>query len=349
MVGLYLTSLEPAAGKSAMCTGIGKRLLKDGKKVGFLKPVLVSAEPQSGEVVDQDAAFIKQVLALEEPVASLCVAALTPQTLEEALASRENGLGQKLRAAYEEVSRDRDVVVLEGISGQAQASAQIAKLLGAKAIIVTLYAGDSTTGEIAAAAQTLGDSLLGVIINAVPQNKIESVRTSMVPRLEESEVRVLGVLPQDRALFTLSVGEIAQRLQGKLLNSAEGSGELVENLMMGTMYVGSGIDYFDHKANKAVIIRGERPDMQLAALETSTKCLILSGNTPPTPSILNRAQEKGVPIVVAEPDTLSTAAIIEDALGKARFRQEKKVERLEEILAQHFDFQALYKELGLAG
>ena len=348
MVGLYLTSLEPAAGKSAMCTGIGKRLLKDGKKVGFLKPVLVTAEPPSGEVVDQDAAFIKQALELEEPVGSLCATALSPQSLEAALAGKEDSLGKKLQKAYEEVARNKDVVLLEGVSGHAQASAEIAKLLGAKTIMLAMYASDSAIGEIAAAAQALGDSLLGVIINAVPQGKMESVRASIVPRLEESKVKVLGVLPQDRALFTLSVGELAQHLQGELLNSAEGSEELVESLMLGAMYVGSGLDYFNSKDNKAAIIRGERHDMQLAALETSTKCLVLSGNTPPTPSILNRAQEKGVPVVVAESDTPSTVAIIEESLGKARFRQQKKVERLEDILDQHLDFQALYKELGLA-
>jgi len=38
---------------------------------------------------------------------------------------------------------------------------------------------------------------------------------------------------------------------------------------------------------------------------------------------------------------------IEDALGKARFNQEKKLVKLAEIIEQHLDIQAIYSGLGL--
>ena len=49
--------------------------------------------------------------------------------------------------------------------------------------------------------------------------------------------------------------------------------------------------------NKAVITGGDRADIQLAALETSTKCIVLTGDLYPNAIILARAQECGVPIV----------------------------------------------------
>jgi BioD-like phosphotransacetylase family protein len=55
----------------------------------------------------------------------------------------------------------------------------------------------------------------------------------------------------------------------------------------------------------------------------------------------------GVPIVVSKYDTLTTIEIVEGFFGKSRFQQEKKTQRFEELLAEHFDFTALYVTLGL--
>ena len=56
--------------------------------------------------------------------------------------------------------------------------------------------------------------------------------------------------------------------------------------------------YFRRKPNKAVITGGDRADIQLAALETSTRCLILTGNLYPSPAVLNRAEELCVPVLL---------------------------------------------------
>ena len=126
------------------------------------------------------------------------------------------------------------------------------------------------------------------------------------------------------------------------------SEELVENLMLGAMTVDTGPLYYDLKANKAVLLRSERSDMQLAALQTSTRCLVLSGNTSPIPDVLHRAEDKKIPIILARGDTTALVVSIEDALGKIRFHQEKKLPKLTEIMEQHFNFQAVYIGLGLA-
>ena len=146
----------------------------------------------------------------------------------------------------------------------------------------------------------------------------------------------------------MTTGELAEHLQGAILNSAEKSAELVENVMLGAMAVDPGPQYFGRKANKAVVVRGERNDMQLAVLETSTKCLILSGNVAPHRAVLYGAEVKGIPVILTKGDTIATVTGIEDALGKSKFNQEKKLPRLIEIMEQHFNLQALYKGLGLA-
>jgi BioD-like phosphotransacetylase family protein len=95
------------------------------------------------------------------------------------------------------------------------------------------------------------------------------------------------------------------------------------------------------------VIRGERPDMQLAALETSTKCLIVTNNIKPLPAVVSQAEEKHVPIILVKQDTNATIAGIEEVLAKASFRSPQKLNMFGEVLNRYFDFEALNSGLGL--
>jgi len=335
LVALYLISSERAVGKTTICAGVGKRLLRDGKKVGFFKPIIADTKNLPIEGTDSDAVFIKQIFALEEPVDRLCP-----------VISDQNNLVNSIKEAYAKVSPGKDVVIVEGISEQSQSSYRIVEALDARVIIVEGYSRDLPKAKNSY--KDFREYLLGVVLNKVPRSRLEYVRNELSTQFGEAGVNILGVLPEDRALFSLTVGELAEHIQGEILNSAEKSLELVENFMLGAMCVDPGPEYFGRKANKAVVVSGERPDMQLAALETSIRCLVLSGNTAPIPAVLYGAEDKSIPIISAKGDTIAIVASIEDALSKTRFNQEKKLSKLTEIVEQHFNFQALYQGLSLA-
>lgn len=351
MIALYITSMGKAVGKSVLCAGLGRKLKAEGKRVGFLKPVAILPEEASAEVGGKDAEFMKQVLALEEPVELLCPVVLSAEGLAAPGGGGEPPWLKKIEAAFAKVSRGKDVVLLEGVSGfkagteSARVAGQIVEALGARAMLLVRYQDDLEEDQIVAAAKALADHLLGVVINAVPQRRMESVKALLVPPLEQSGIKVLGVLPEDRVLFTVSVGELTEHLGGSILNCPERSNELVENLMVGAMSVDSALSYLTLKPNKAVITRGDRPDIQLAALETSTRCLVLTDNINPMPNVLNRALELEVPIVVVEADTTCTMEALEGVFDKARFHHEKKLERLGEILEQYFNLETLYQAI----
>jgi BioD-like phosphotransacetylase family protein len=56
---------------------------------------------------------------------------------------------------------------------------------------------------------------------------------------------------------------------------------VVENLTVGAMTAEAALRRMRKQRNKAVITGGDRTDIQLAALETSTSCLVLTGNLEP--------------------------------------------------------------------
>jgi hypothetical protein len=122
---------------------------------------------------------------------------------------------------------------------------------------------------------------------------------------------------------------------------------LVENLTVAAMNVEQAFKHFREIQNKAVIVGGDRPDIQLAALETSTKALILTGHAHPNPMIEAKAIEQGTAIILSPHDTLPTVEKVERFFGKTRFHQAEKVSRFEHLLNNTLDFSELYQKIGL--
>jgi len=340
LIALYVVSSEEGAGRTTIAAGVGKHLLGGNKKIGYFRPIIAEKKPEGSE---NDAAFMKQVLALPEPVDSLCP-----------LIRCEGVLGIKIRQAYAKASQGKDVVIVEGMCGQSpddslsETAYEIAEALQAKVIAVEGFANESSMPKFLNSYKGFGENLLGMVLNKVPRSRLKRGCEEITDKFTEAELRILGVLPEDRILFTLTIGELADSVQGEILNNAEKSTELVENIMVGAMVVDSGLDYFGRKANKAVVVRDDRPDMQMATLETSTRCLVISGSTAPIDYVRYKAEDKGVPIVLTKNDTNTIVKNIEDALDKGRFNQEKKLVKLAEILEQNLDFPAIYSGLGLA-
>lgn len=306
----YIVSAEEAAGKTAICAGLAKYLTGEGKKVGYLKP------PASGtDGADTDVTFIRAVLGLPD-------------------------------AAAPDIIKGNDIVLVEGMicpnaaDSISQATYGAVKEMTAKVIAVEVYTGQAS--PFIDSYKGFGDSLLGVIINKVPTSRLKPAEEKAGTDFTAAGINVLGLLPEDRRLLAMTVGELAESIRGKILNNAEKSAELVENYMLGAMVVDSGLDYFGRKDRKAAIIRQDRPDMQLAALETSTSCLVLSGNgEAPNYNVLQKAEARGIPVIATSAATDDIVATIEDALGKARFNQEQKILALAEMVKQNLDLKAL--------
>jgi BioD-like phosphotransacetylase family protein len=356
MAALYIASTETFSGKSALCVGLAKRLRRDGYRIGYMKPLSTGMRLAAG-LVDEDAEFFKQTFDLPDSLEDMVPIGLALGDVEEIVRGTfEDDFVARLQSAYERVADGRDVVVLEGGCNLREGSllgltiVQVADLLGARELVVIKYNSDlQVLDDALMVRERLGDSLIGVVLNAIPRQRMPFIQEVAKSALEERGVPILAVLPQERLLLSISVGELAEFLSGRILCGADKTDELVEHLMVGAMSVDSALTYFRRKPNKAVITGGDRPDIQLAALETSTKCLILTGNLQPSPIILGRAEEVGVPMILVRQDTLTAVEVIERFFGKTRFHLDRKVERFEEMLEDRFNFEQLYAALDLKG
>jgi BioD-like phosphotransacetylase family protein len=224
MTALYIASWTEVAGKTALCAGIGRHLQSRGKKVGYLKPVALAETD-----IDKDTQFLKQTLGLKESVEALCPLRLTRQDILAELKSAS--LSSKVKQAYSEVVADKDIVLLEGLGGLdtdteiAEASYQIVEALDGHVVIVIAHSYELDWKKVASSAKRFAQHSLGIVINQVPQSKLESIRTDMISLFANEGIKVLGVLPEERLLLGVTIAELAEHLQASLLCCPEASSE----------------------------------------------------------------------------------------------------------------------------
>ncbi|NIM95169.1 MAG: AAA family ATPase [Anaerolineales bacterium] len=356
MNAIYITSTEPYSGKSALCLALGKNLQEKDLKVGYLKPMSTQAwRTPSGQLTDEDAAFVKSVLGLEDDLADLSPVIITSTTLRRQLKGvGEEDLLEKITNASVRVSEGKDVLIVEGGASLREgyvmglSNLRLAEALGAPALVVNRYRGEMETVDDALAANfRLGDKCMGVIINHVPVEAGEYIDEYAEPFLKAQGIPVLGTLPSKPRLSALSVGELVILLEAEVLTEQIDPDALVETFTVGAMTVDAALSRFRRQRNKAVITGGDRADIQFAALETSTVALILTGNLHPSPVVINQAENLGVPILLVPENTMETVEIIERAYGKTRLGQPEKLEMFMQLIEENVDLEEIYRVLGI--
>jgi len=351
MATLYVVSLESYSGKTAFCLGLGLELKARGVQLGYIKPLGTLPVEVGGTLTDEDVVFILRTLEIDEPPEQACPVLRTQAVMEEPLKGPISDKSPLVRKAYEALSRRFPLLIMEGGAGLADGyslgipPSVLASMTGAAVVVIIKHSPDLSVDELLMARTIFGDQLSGVVVNSVPQEAMGFVKNNFPGFLQRNGMAFFGALPRDKVLMAIPVRELARLLNGEILTAADKQDELVENFSIGAMNVDTALRYFLRTPNKAVITGGDRADIQLAALQTSTKCIILTGNLYPDAIILGRAEEQGVPMILVRSDTMTTVATVERALGHIRLASAKQIDRLGEMIRKEIDLQAIQKEI----
>lgn len=350
---VYVASTETFVGKTAVCMGLLNRMRQDGFNFGYMKPVSVSAMHTSEQKLDEDASLVRETLGLETPTEQMAPVLITHSVVDAILSGQAPSFVPTIRDAYRAISHGKEVVVMEGTNTWVEGALvdltadQVVNMFDAPVLLVCRYESMYTVDTILSVQRNLSNRVVGVLINQVEKPELATVKNRIVPFLESRNIAVMGLLPREPFLASVPVGDLADSLGGQFIGSPEWRDKIVESLMVGAMGAQAGLSYFRRQANKAVITGGDRVDLQLVSLETSTNALILTGNIRPALSVLRRAEEREVPIIVVPGDTLGTVERAEQLFGRIRFRQHAKLQQLMMLMDQHFDYKRLYDTLGL--
>ncbi|HEX9020874.1 MAG TPA: phosphotransacetylase family protein, partial [Nitrospirota bacterium] len=337
MIPIFIASNTGYAGRTFIALGLGMKLLEQGYTVGYIKPIGKTPVKKGRNVYDADAVFIRETLALEEPIESISPFVQTFESQTLLFEGQLKDVKKQVMAAFRTL-KNRDFVIISGAGDLFEGS-----LLGVNALslltemkasllMVEPWRGETSADSLFGVSRLFGERFCGGVINKVPVNAVGHIKESVRPFLEKKGVKVFGVVPKDRALEAVSVRQLNGILNGKVLCCEDRLDEFVENFSIGAMDVDSALSYFRRTPNKAVITGAHRSDIQLAAMETSTRCIILTGGFTTNDVVIGKAQAKGVPIISVADDTFTTIDKIEGSMGKTNIREKRKVARVKELM-----------------
>ncbi len=247
-----------------------------------------------------------------------------------------------------EAAGDSDVLIVEGSAGIGiEAAWEIVDALDASVLGTTQHVHGKDASSLAGWATTFRDRLIGVVVNGRTEYQGTAVGTEFIPALEALGIRTLGVVPEDRKLVSSTIDQIVENLEGRYLQGEEYGDRIIEHFLVGGMGLDRGTLYFGIREDKAVIVRGDRPDVQMAALHTPTSCLILTNGTEPVEYIVHEAELEEVPIVIVDTDTLDTMKALRTLQERVRFDHPDKVERFGALLRENVDLGPVFQRLGV--
>ncbi|MFQ5905215.1 MAG: phosphotransacetylase family protein [bacterium] len=356
MQSIYIMSTTDYSGKSLLALGIGLKLREFGKRIGYFKPFGRLATTVDGAVVDKDACVLKGVLGLDEPLQEICPVVLTRDLLVDGLKGESPGLMDKVKKAFRKISRNKDVVIIGGAGNMFDGlflgigGMELSECLEARVILIDSrdFLKDETfVDTIMVAKGILGDRLLGTVVNNISRESRDFILEFVSPFLERKGIKVLGVIPHDDLLGSVAVSELTRSLSGKILCAEQAADELVESFQIGAMDAHTAQKHLRKIKNNALITGGQRTEMIMAALDTPTKCMILTGGHIPSQQVISAADRAGVPLISVRMNTRQATETVERIMGRVRLGEQQKIRRARELLDTWFNYDVLFKELGI--
>lgn len=351
--GVYIGATHAYSGKNMLSVGLGLRLRKEGVNVGYMKPVGVIPAEKDGVTVDEDALFVQEVLGLDQPHHLVTPVLVTQDFRMRAFAGQITDHMPEIKDAYATLAKERDLMLVCGARYITAGKycrldgIRMVRELDLKAIIIDRLQHEVNFDELITIKEQLGDHMIGTVLNDVPFSFMAEIESVIRPYLERNGIPVLGIIPRDPLMGSIRAHELAEGLGGRLVASQGRADGMVENFLIGTMQVENFMTYFRRNPNAAVIVGGDRADVQLVAIEGNCPCLVLTGNLFPNDIILSRADTLNVPIVMVRQDTYTVAKKMEKLLSRHKMRDVMKIRQGEQLISNNLDFGAIRQELGV--
>jgi BioD-like phosphotransacetylase family protein len=336
---------DTVTGKTMVAIALAKKLRSEKKTVGYFKPSGAKSYIHSTleEDVDEDAALMKQLLGMDERLSCICPIVRHMSSYDELLRIGKDKLKERIHTCYSQISKNRDFVIIEGEQSPWRlfhidlSTLDIARDLGATVICLVNFPDIVAVDDILLEKELFanyGIERIGIILNLVPPMLKKVVTENIRPFLEEHGMVFCGVLYNNRELFSPTVGEIMRALNGEMVTGNNKMDLLIDQFMVGSMAPENALKWFRRSKDKAVITSGDRSDICLAALETDTNLLILTGGIGPDIGTLSRARELGVPIMMTALDTYGTSKVVDGLIGAVTVDNKEKIAAVERIVGE---------------
>lgn len=312
MKAIYFSG-KAGGGKTATALGIGLKLLDEGMKVSYFKPL--GFRKGTVKKDDDDVLLMREVLDLPFPSDIISPIMVNSHYLTARFMKTDRNFIAEIREAFRKCSDGYDVVLIDGSiepyvgHNLGLDDFNLAGILKASALPVIKADDDFHLDQNLLYLELWSERripVIGCIFNNVLQTQWNTNNSIYKPLVEEKGFDVLGVIPRQVEISSPTVAEFHDVLHGEVLAAPDHMNRIVEEVLVGTMTIDSALGYLRRAPNKALITGGDRSDMALTALETSTSVIVFTGGLYPDVRVLSRAEEKGVPVILVHEDTYTT-------------------------------------------
>lgn len=337
MEKIVVASTNRSAGKTCFCAGLMKAA---NKKCGYLKPLGDRLIYSKKKLWDSDAAYITETFKLSENPEDLT---LGFEHSKLRYMFDKQTVKKKITEMAERAGRGKDLLIIEGGSELWHGASvhldalSISRILKAKLILIVDGDDFDVMDDIFFMTKyldTSGVKFAGVVINKI--RDVEDFRQSYSSELRREKVNVLGILPKIEGLTYYSARYLSDRIFAKNITGEAGMENEIKNVFVGDMSAHSAATNTAFKReNKLVITSGDRSDMILAAIESSTSAIILTNNILPHQNIISKAIDAKIPLLSVESDTYQTAKQIDRMEILLTGEDSEKTELLGEMIKKY--------------
>jgi BioD-like phosphotransacetylase family protein len=338
MKNIIIGSVDENAGKTSLIVGMAKLL---AEKFGYLKPFGDRLIYRKKRLWDYDSALLANIFGLEQGSENMTIGF---EHSKLRYMYDETTTRTKLMEMMHNLEANNTVVFIEGSKNLTYGSSihldtlSLAKYTGGKLIMV--IAGDDSTiiDDITFIKKYVNMTGIdfSVVINKV-QN-IEDYKETHLQDIKDMGVEVLGVIPYEQDLTYVPVSYVADKLQARVIAGEGGLERRVKNVFVGAMSVDTAtrLPLF-RLENKLAITGGDRSDMIVAALESSTSGIILTANIIPPQNIIAKAADKNIPLLLVPFDTFRAAKQVDDMIPLLTRDDSERTNLLQKLISQHVD------------
>ena len=359
---VYVAATRQNDGKTITCLGLISALKKRADNIGYMKPVGQRYVEINGHKIDEDALLIKEVYDLKGSVTDMSPIAVPRGFTQNYIDNPDRqSLMDLVKQSYDRASEGRDVMVVEGTGHAAVGSVfdlsngDVAAMLGCKVLLVTSGGVGRPIDEVMLNKSTFdaaGVSIVGVIVNKVQEDKFDKIKSYVTRGLARKDLEVLGVMPYRPMLSSPTLEQLAEDIGGELLSGERGLRNTVGKMVIGAMPPHQALEYLVE--NSLLITPGTRDDLILAATSSCIAgtaqdlCvagMILTGGTPPQPSIMAIVEKTGVPALLVKEDTYTVASKIANLIVKIRPNDFEKIRAAEELVDEYVNLDRILEKL----
>ena len=342
---VVVASMRKSAGKTSFIIGL-TQILKNKKTIGYMKPFGDRLLYRKKRLWDYDSALMANIFGLKEDPENITIAF---EHSKIKYMYDEQGTREKLKGMAANCQKGRDLLIVEGGKDLTYGVSvyldplSVTKYLDGELLLVVSGDEDTVIDDITFIKKYVdiaGVDFRGVVINKV--HDVKDFQDVYLDSITGLDVDVLGIIPYETELTYVSVGYLAEFLFAKVLAGESGLTNVARNIFVGALSADAAIrNPLFSKEDKLIITGGDRTDMILAALNSDTAGIVLTNSILPPTTIISKAKDRNIPLLLVSLDTYQTAKKIDDLEPLLTKDDTQKIQVLAKLVEENVSMEKL--------